>query len=500
MAAPEFSVDVFHSGYLPAGGRKVDAIVRVSSADGPGGEMPGVVLRVWTPQLATVRFLKQVAPAVEDLTARRSEAGRQAGDYPTGAWAAAESRDYHLCVEFDQPAQTGMEMQAARVNLIAGAASEPLTLGHGIIRVTWTDDMAVSVRIDKQVARYTGQAELAEAIAEGLDARNRGDEPAATASLGQALGLAGESGNQEAAKLLTELVEPAGQATPALDPGTAEAKVRRLIADEKASSGTFGRFTGRGRTVIVLALEEARMLNHDTIGTEHILLGLIRERQGVAAQALESLGIGLEAVRRQVVAVIGQGEQAPSGHIPFTPRAKKVLELSLREALQLGHDHIGPEHILLGLIREGGGVAAQVLVKLGADLNQVRQQVIQLLAGAPPAGVIGTGEVEFRLSAVEQRAGIAPATAELDWEIQQARIDRNTAVAAEDYERAASLRDRERELLADKASRHQQWAAGHQDLPSLAQLAEQVRQLSEEIEQLRRLLRQHGRRPDEGTV
>ncbi|MBB0996469.1 ATP-dependent Clp protease ATP-binding subunit [Dietzia maris] len=143
----------------------------------------------------------------------------------------------------------------------------------------------------------------------------------------------------------------------------------------------FERFTDRARRVVVLAQEEARMLNHNYIGTEHILLGLIHEGEGVAAKALESLGISLEAVRSQVEEIIGQGQQAPSGHIPFTPRAKKVLELSLREALQLGHNYIGTEHILLGLIREGEGVAAQVLVKLGADLTRVRQQVIQLLSG-----------------------------------------------------------------------------------------------------------------------
>ena len=143
----------------------------------------------------------------------------------------------------------------------------------------------------------------------------------------------------------------------------------------------FERFTDRARRVVVLAQEEARLLNHSYIGTEHILLGLIHEGEGVAAKGLESLGISLEGVRAQVEEIIGQGQQAPSGHIPFTPRAKKVLELSLREALQLGHNYIGTEHILLGLIREGEGVAAQVLVKLGADLNRVRQQVIQLLSG-----------------------------------------------------------------------------------------------------------------------
>ena len=141
----------------------------------------------------------------------------------------------------------------------------------------------------------------------------------------------------------------------------------------------FERFTDRARRVVVLAQEEARILNHNYIGTEHILLGMIHEGEGVAASALESLGISLTAVRSQVEEIIGRGQAAPTGHIPFTPRAKKVLEFSLREALQLGHNYIGTEHILLGLIREGEGVAAQVLQKLGADLNRVRQQVIQLL-------------------------------------------------------------------------------------------------------------------------
>ena len=153
----------------------------------------------------------------------------------------------------------------------------------------------------------------------------------------------------------------------------------------------FERFTDRARRVVVLAQEEARMLNHNYIGTEHILLGLIHEGEGVAAKGLESIGISLEAVRSQVEEIIGQGQQAPSGHIPFTPRAKKVLELSLREALQLGHNYIGTEHILLGLIREGEGVAAQVLVKLGADLSRVRQQVIQLLSGYQGKEAVAAG-------------------------------------------------------------------------------------------------------------
>jgi ATP-dependent Clp protease ATP-binding subunit ClpC len=141
-------------------------------------------------------------------------------------------------------------------------------------------------------------------------------------------------------------------------------------------------FTDRARRVVVLAQDEARLLHHNYLGTEHLLLGLIREGEGVAVRALESLGISLEAVRAQVQEIIGQGQSAPTSPIPFTPRAKKVLELSFREALQLHHDDIGTEHLLLGLIGEGEGVAAQVLMQLGADLSRVRQRVIELLFGA----------------------------------------------------------------------------------------------------------------------
>ena len=276
----------------------------------------------------------------------------------------------------------------------------------------------------------------------------------------------------------------------------------------------FERFTDRARRVVVLAQDEARMLNHNYIGTEHILLGLIHEGEGVAARTLESLGISLEAVRQQVEEIIGQGQQAPSGHIPFTPRAKKVLELSLRESLQLGHNYIGTEHILLALLREGEGVAAQVLVKLGADLNRVRQQVIQLLhgypgkrpegpaagpreRGVPPEIAARLDAIDSRLSAVEQRAGTGPDTSELDQQIEQARRDRQAAVDAQEYERAASLRDREKDLLAQQASRREQWAAAHPDLPSLA---EKLHQLGDEIERLRALLREHGIEPKDGAA
>jgi ATP-dependent Clp protease ATP-binding subunit ClpA len=274
----------------------------------------------------------------------------------------------------------------------------------------------------------------------------------------------------------------------------------------------FQRFTDRARRVVVLAQEEARMLGHDYIGTEHILLGLIREGEGVAARALESLGISLEAVRQQVEEIIGQGQGPQQGHIPFTPRAKKVLELSLREAQQLAHNYIGTEHILLGLIAEGEGVAAQVLVKLGADLNRVRQQVIQLLRGYQGKEPASSGEapgglprgrvpsdvparvtaLESRLSAIEQRVGTGPATGELDEQIAQVRRDKESAIDAQDFEQATSLRDRESQLLADKTARQHQWEAAH---PDLASLAEEVQRLSGEVERLRALLRQHGSNP-----
>ena len=176
----------------------------------------------------------------------------------------------------------------------------------------------------------------------------------------------------------------------------------------------FERFTDRARNVVVLAQDEARMLNHNYIGTEHILLGLIHESQGLAAHALTSLGIGLEPARQQVAEIVGRGEKSPSGHIPFTPRAKKILEFSLREALQLGHNYIGTEHILLGLIREGEGegVAVEVLVNLGADLKRVRQEVIQLQADNPtteemPQGPQGRGS--GRAHAATQAAQAAQA-------------------------------------------------------------------------------------------
>ena len=271
----------------------------------------------------------------------------------------------------------------------------------------------------------------------------------------------------------------------------------------------FERFTDRARRVVVLAQEEARMLNHNYIGTEHILLGLIHEGEGVAAKALESLGISLDAVRQQVEEIIGQGQQAPSGHIPFTPRAKKVLELSLREALQLGHNYIGTEHILLGLIREGDGVAAQVLVKLGADLNRVRQQVIQLLRGPRGTDVSGAGSrrgkrararllddalaridsLEGRLAAIERWAGLRPDLDDLTQEIAQVGREKEAAIDQQDFEAAAALRDKEMQLLGARAATEKEWTEAAAGRPALAR---EFGRVSAELDRLRAVLREHG--------
>jgi hypothetical protein len=191
-------------------------------------QLPDVLLRVWTPQQAALKFVKQVAPAIDDLTSRRLAAGAQAGDYPTGAWAPGESRDYHVAVTVN-PANPGQEMLAARVSLVASSPDGQQVLGQGLIRVTWTDDQALSTRINPRVAGYTGQAELASAIADGLEANKRGDEEEATARLGRAVALAHQAGNEEMARLLANVVDVVDEAT-----GTVRLKKRVDAAAEMA--------------------------------------------------------------------------------------------------------------------------------------------------------------------------------------------------------------------------------------------------------------------------
>jgi ATP-dependent Clp protease ATP-binding subunit ClpC len=250
----------------------------------------------------------------------------------------------------------------------------------------------------------------------------------------------------------------------------------------------FERFTDRARRVIVYAQEEARLLSHDYVGTEHLLLGLVHDGQGVAAKALESLGIRLEAVRVQVEAIIGRGQRAPSGHVPFTPRAKKVLELSLREAKQLGHNYIGTEHLLLGLIREGEGVAAQVLLTLSGDLRRVRQEVLQLLSGY-------AGGVQAAARTRLVRMAVPDDLREAEEQLSQVRREKEAAVEAEELDRAGALRDQERQLAAQVAERERAWTAGV-DLDAVVQ---ENHNLHGEVERLRELLRQHGIEPDGGT-
>jgi ATP-dependent Clp protease ATP-binding subunit ClpA len=249
------------------------------------------------------------------------------------------------------------------------------------------------------------------------------------------------------------------------------------------------RFTDRARRVVVLAQEEAVGLNHNNVGTEHLLLGLIHEGEGVAAKALESLGIQLEAVRAQVEEIIRHGQGAPSGHIPFTPRAKKALELSLRESQQLGHDYIGTEHILLGLIREGDGVAARVLVKLGADLSRTRGQVIGLLTGATGGSEAGAGTRLVRMTVPDELR-------EAQEELVQVRRQKERAIDAEDFDRAAALRDQEQQLLRGLVEREREWTAGV-DLEAVVQ---ENQRLHSEVQRLRELLRRHGIEPDGGTT
>jgi ATP-dependent Clp protease ATP-binding subunit ClpC len=279
----------------------------------------------------------------------------------------------------------------------------------------------------------------------------------------------------------------------------------------------FERFTDRARRVVVLAQEEARMLNHSYIGTEHLLLGLVHEGHGVAARALESLGISLEAVREQVEQIVGRGQHPPPGHIPFTPRAKKVMELAQRESDALDHSYIGTEHLLLGLIREGHGVAAQVLVGLGGDLNSVRQRVILLLHGSAGTGAIGArsrrgkrekarliedalgrfGPVEQRLAAIERWVGLAPDLDDLDQEIAHVRREKESAIDSQDFEGAAVLRDKEKELSDRRISREQEWMATAASRPSLAA---ELGRANAELERLRAILRQHGIDPGDGAA
>jgi len=274
----------------------------------------------------------------------------------------------------------------------------------------------------------------------------------------------------------------------------------------------FERFTDKARRVVVLAQEEARLLGHASIGTEHILLGLLREGDGVAARALDSLGVGLQAARERVEADAGRGP-GHSGHIPFTPEAKRTLELSLREALQLGQNYIDTEHILLGLVGDPASPGARVLAELGGTADAVRQRVAELTPPATPgqtrrvvarelrAGrartpgdpTAGYGSLSSRVAALERWAGLVADMADLDEQIAQVRRDTEAAIDAHEFRTAEALSDTERELIAERDLRSRQRASG----PSLA---EQVAQLQGEVDRLHEALRRHGIDPGGTTA
>jgi ATP-dependent Clp protease ATP-binding subunit ClpA len=307
----------------------------------------------------------------------------------------------------------------------------------------------------------------------------------------------------------------------------------------------FERFTDRARRVVVVAQEESGKLGHNYIGTEHILLGILGTG-GDAVSVLESLGISPAAVRQQVEETIGRGSHEASGHSPFTPRAKKVLEFSLREALQLGHNYIGTEHILLGLLREGEGVAARVLAQLGAELDRTREQVSEQLQGQPgaepgayarplrrpePAG--GLDAIRDRLDAItaqltsivtklgiggepgagpEAAPGTGPEAApgagpeaepmpeelrQLDQRVDQIRAEKEAAIDAQEFERAVTLRNEERELRAERDIERELWLVATENRRSVtAASAAELHRLHRVVSRLQAQLRRHGIEPE----
>jgi len=264
-------------------------------------------------------------------------------------------------------------------------------------------------------------------------------------------------------------------------------KMATMRTRSPRSKGPFRRFTDPANRAVVLAQEEARTLHHNYIGTEHLLLGVLHEGESVAALVLKSLGISLEEARNRVKETADSGQDAPARHVPFTPAARKVIEGSLQEALRLGHNHVGAEHLLLALLREGDGLAEQVLADLGAGYAQVRERVLGLLAEAGEQADPST-----RLVRLAVPADLAEAAGQLD----QVRRRREAASDAGDLEGAAALREREEQLRAEKLRLELQWAAG---ADVRAVIAENQR-VHRELDRLRGLLRRHGIEPDGGTA
>jgi prophage maintenance system killer protein len=319
------------------------------------------------------------------------------------------------------------------------------------------------------------------------------DPPGPIAALVTRL-AAGTAGTTDVADMLAPRLRPSGRAAsrakeapmrprPAL-PLIGRIKEATLRTRRK---GMFMQFTDRARLVVVLAQVEARGLGHGFTGTEHLLLGLLAEGEGVAALVLESLGISLEEARGWVEEIAGRGQGAPAGHIPFTPRAKKVLELALQEAVQLGHSYIGTEHLLLALLAEGEGVAAQVLASLGVGYDQARERALSLLTGRGEQA-----DPREQLVRLAVPGDLADATDQFG----QVRRQLRAALDAGDLEAAAALREREKQLRAEKLRLEHEWRAG---VDVRAVIAENQR-VHRELDRLRDLLRQHGIKPDGGTA
>lgn len=252
--------------------------------------------------------------------------------------------------------------------------------------------------------------------------------------------------------------------------------------------GTFEGFTDRARRVVVLAQEEARELGHGSVGPEHVLLGLLAVGQGVAAVALESLGISLRETRERVGEIAGRGQDPPAGTVPFTPAARQLPEGALREAQRLGHDYVGTEHLLLALPCEGDGVAARVLAAQGADHARVRERVLDLLARAGEQA-----SPETRMVRLPVPAGLADVLEQLP----RVRRQKAAAVEAKDFEGAAALREREERLRAEILRLVREWQAGA-EVPAV--IAEEDPQARRELDRLREVARQHGINPDGGAA
>ncbi|HVT67675.1 MAG TPA: Clp protease N-terminal domain-containing protein [Trebonia sp.] len=314
---------------------------------------------------------------------------------------------------------------------------------------------------------------------------------------------AGALDTKDVADWLAPRLQPSGRAAARMPSGRAATRMKEAPMRDRPAlplaerirratlrtrpKGMFVRFTDRSRRVLVLAQDEAKELGHGSVGPEHLLLGLLLEGEGVAALVLESLGISLEEVRDRAEQIAGRGQEAPAGRIPFTLPAKRVLERALRESLQLGHQYIGTEHLLLGLLAEDGGVAARVLADRGAGYALIRERVMTVLTGR-----YEQADPETRLVRLPVPAALAAVTDQL----REVRRQKADASAAGDLAGAAALRARERQLRAEKLRLEHEWAA---EVDVHAVIAEN-RRVHRELDRLRALLRQHGIEPDGGTA